>query len=164
MLVFDPQVSGVHTFILLYSSSLLTFSRDRLLRGVLNSTCWAALQSWFPGTSALVSEVVSWQLSQWVATVRCCSSPLLPFLCWCTEWIAATFTCGRLDSRCCGKPHGISCYSTRSITCRSLCASGTQRWRLVDDNKPDSTYMRAYVTWKIKLEYMWCKQTNTCMF
>lgn len=100
----------------------------------LKGHCWAAVQFLFPGMSLLVLEVVSWQLSQWAATARCCSFPLLPFLCWLAEWITAMFTCGLWHCRCCGKPLGIFFCSTRSITCKSPCASGTQLWR-VDDHK-----------------------------
>lgn len=96
----------------------------------LNSHCSAAKHTVSspspPGTCACALEVASWQLSPWAATAGSCSSPLLPFLCWCAAWITATSTPGRLDSRCCGKPRGICSYSTRSIACRSPCASGTE--------------------------------------
>lgn len=96
----------------------------------LNSHCSAATHTVSslspPGTCVCALEAVSWQLPLWAATAGSCSSPLLPFLCWCAAWIAATFTPGRLDSRCCGKPRGICSYSTRSTTCTSLCAWGTE--------------------------------------
>lgn len=77
-----------------------------------------------PGTSACALEAVSWQLSQWASTACYCSPPHLSFLCWCTAWITATYMPGYLDSRCCGKPHGIYFCSTGSTTCKRLSASG----------------------------------------
>lgn len=77
-----------------------------------------------PGTSACVLEAASWQLSQWASTACYCSPPHLSFLCWCTAWVTATFMPGCLDSRCCGKQHGIYFCSTGSTTCKKLSASG----------------------------------------
>lgn len=103
---------GVHEFIMLtFTNCLLIFSQSRPASWSVNCNCDAAKHTALslppPGTCVFVLEAASWQLSQWAATVRCCSSPQLPSLCCCAAWIAATFTPGRLDSRCCGKPHGI---------------------------------------------------------